>query len=259
MEPEDAQLDKPMDQLTLLAFGECGSGKSTFLSLISRIYCKHYAGAKGVKPIQFMSAKSATAITTKVKVSTTGNMTLIDSPGMNDPDKKRTDVQIQIELINTIRTIFTSASQGITSICQCIMPDAGGRIKRSEIESMSRILLSLTSLYEDSDPEKHPKMCIIFNNVSKVNHPKAEPHVYEEDYSSDELDGEPAVKEVTFSEYIVIYKNTLMDVLREDCMTTLDDIDLKERIEKLFPDDNFYFYQMRDDKNEMALEWAQAE
>ena len=62
------QQTRPADQLTLLAFGECGSGKSTFLSLIARIYCKHSIGAKGEKPVEFLSAKSATAVTTKVKI-----------------------------------------------------------------------------------------------------------------------------------------------------------------------------------------------
>ena len=50
------------------------------------------------------------------------------------------------------------------------MPDAGGRIKRSAIDSMCMMLLSLTSLYEDSDPKMHPRMCVIFNDVSKIEH-----------------------------------------------------------------------------------------
>ena len=37
--------DERMDKLTLLAFGESGTGKSTFLSLVSRIYTAHYLGA----------------------------------------------------------------------------------------------------------------------------------------------------------------------------------------------------------------------
>ena len=37
--------DERMDKLTLLVFGETGTGKSTFLSLVSRIYTAHYLGA----------------------------------------------------------------------------------------------------------------------------------------------------------------------------------------------------------------------
>ena len=80
-----------MDKLTILGFGECGTGKSTFLSLISRIYTEHFLGSDQEKPLDFIAAKSAKSVTTKVKIVKTGNLTLIDSPGTNDPDRKRTD------------------------------------------------------------------------------------------------------------------------------------------------------------------------
>ena len=81
-----------MDKLTILSFGECGTGKSTFLSLMSRIYTGHFYGANEEKPLDFVAAKSGKSVTTKVKVVKTGNLTLIDTPGTNDPDKKRTDI-----------------------------------------------------------------------------------------------------------------------------------------------------------------------
>lgn len=34
-----------LDVLTCAVFGECGTGKSTFLSLISKIYTTHFCGA----------------------------------------------------------------------------------------------------------------------------------------------------------------------------------------------------------------------
>ena len=117
-------------------------------------------------------------MTTKVKVIKTGNLTLIDSPGSNDPDKKRTDVQIGIELVNTISAILKSRQQGINTITQCIMPDAGGRIKRSAITSMVSMLLVLTSIYEDSNPDMHPRLCVIFNNVSKLQDSKKKIWIY---------------------------------------------------------------------------------
>ena len=78
-------------KLSLCFFGECGTGKSTNLNLISRIYAAKF---KTDDFTTFKSAKSGKAVTTKVKVVQTGNMTLIDTPGTNDPDKKRTDHQI---------------------------------------------------------------------------------------------------------------------------------------------------------------------
>ncbi len=134
------------DKVTMLTFGECGTGKSTFLSLLSRIYAKWFVGADEERPINFVSAKSAASVTTKVKLVKTGNMTLIDTPGTNDPDKKRTDQQIQMELMNTIRSLLMTPNQGINTIVQCIMPDAGGRIKKSALDAMCIMLVSLTSL-----------------------------------------------------------------------------------------------------------------
>ena len=46
------------------------------------------------------------------------------------------------------------------------MPNAAGRIKKSAIDAMVACLHSLTSIYKDSDPKKHPKMIIVFNDVS---------------------------------------------------------------------------------------------
>ena len=71
-------------------FGECGSGKSTDLTLISEIYAVKYNGSQ-IESVTFKNAKSGKAVTTKVTSITIGWLTLIDTPGTNDPDKKRTD------------------------------------------------------------------------------------------------------------------------------------------------------------------------
>ena len=42
-------------------------------------------------------------------------MTLIDPPGFNDPNKTRTDKQIFMDLINTIRETLKEEKQGITT------------------------------------------------------------------------------------------------------------------------------------------------
>ena len=58
-------------------------------------------------------------------------------------------------------------NEGITCFTQCIMPDASCRIRDSAIQSMATTLLSLTSLYPNADIENHPRLCVLFNNVSK--------------------------------------------------------------------------------------------
>ena len=126
------------EKLTICVYGECGAGKSTFLSLVAQIYSEVFKdGAKGEPPAQFKNSKSNRAVTTAVKVTTVGNLTLIDTPGTNDPDnQKRQDRQIQAEVVSTIRTPLTSEEQGISTFVQCIQPDASGRIKNTAIESM---------------------------------------------------------------------------------------------------------------------------
>lgn len=163
------------DKLSLLVIGQVGSGKSTLLSLITRIYFKHCSGAKDDQPIKFISSKSATSVTTKVNIEDLGNLLIMDTPGTSDPNKKRTDRQIFNEVVNTVRTTLSSQSQGLTTVIQCIMPDSGGRIKRQDIEASSAILLSLTSMYKETNPSNHPKMVIVFTNVSKRIEEKSEP------------------------------------------------------------------------------------
>ena len=94
-------------------------------------------------------------------------MVLIDSPGTNDPDQLRRDKDIQTQLFNMTRSILTDEKQGITSYTQCVMPNISGRIRQSVMKSMMTLLLSLTSFYPDIDLSKHPKLFVIFNNVSK--------------------------------------------------------------------------------------------
>ena len=138
------------------------------------------------------------------------------------------------------------------------MPDAGGRIKRSAIESMCGMLLSMTSLYANADPNKHPRICVVFNNVSKVHHAKKAAPKYGTNKQEDKEDKE-AELDVKWDQYIPLYRDLLIEVLEENYKESLTKDFIVERIGKLFPDDNFYFYQMRDNEDEMILEWAQIE
>ena len=55
---------------------------------------------------------------------------------------------------------------------------------------MSTLLLSLTSFYKDADPSRHPRLCVIFNNVSKQFEPKKEVSFGDEDSDSEETEDE---------------------------------------------------------------------
>ena len=132
-----------LDKWTTCVFGECGQGKSTALSAIAQIFAEEFGGARENIACEFKSGKNFQAVTSCVKVATTGNMTLIDTPGFNDVDIHKSDKSIMIELINTIRPMLMDSKQGISSFTQCIMPDESDRIRESSIKSMNNILLML--------------------------------------------------------------------------------------------------------------------
>ena len=74
---------------------------------MAQIFAEEFDGAGEDKACVFKSAKNFQAVTSCVKVATTGTMTLIDTPGFNDVDKNKSDKSIMIELINAIRPILT--------------------------------------------------------------------------------------------------------------------------------------------------------
>ena len=80
-------------------------------------------------------------------------MTLIDSPGLNDPNKLRTDKSIFMDLISNLREPLKSPDKGISMFIQCIMPDKSDRIRKSVITSMLNFLLILSVFHEDTTVE----------------------------------------------------------------------------------------------------------
>ena len=60
------------------------------------------------------------------------------------------------------------------------MPDESDRIRESSIKSMNNILLALQSFDDETDVHKHPRITIIFNNVSgyHANESKAAVELY---------------------------------------------------------------------------------
>ena len=93
-------------------------------------------------------------------------MTLIDTPGFNDTNVQRSDKKILNALIKTIRPMLYDSQKGISSFVQCIMPDESDRIRATSIKAMNYMLFILNSFDMRADIETHPKMILIFNDVS---------------------------------------------------------------------------------------------
>ena len=161
-------MDK-LDDFTIAVFGECGQGKSTLLNTVSDYYSDKF-NKFGI-PINFVAGKSLTSVTSHVSISTNGNMSLIDTPGFNDPNKTRTDKSIFLDLINTIREPLKSSHQGLSMFVQCIMPDESDRIRKSAIKSMMNLLLIFAVFHRETTIDQlekcHPTMAVVFNHVSK--------------------------------------------------------------------------------------------
>ena len=125
---------------------------------------------------------------------------------------------------------------------------------------MCNILLILTSMYPEQDPSQHPRLCIVFNNVSKNKYPETMVPEYckviDECDEEESKDGPDRTSEtdVSPSKYIQDYKALLIDAIAKQ-YEKLEQQFIIDRIEKLFPEENFYFYQMRTDPEEMQLEW----
>ena len=94
-------------------------------------------------------------------------MTLIDSPGLNDPDARRTDKNIHIEMIKNLSVQLYDPSQGFSSLIMCVMPNASQRITDSTIKGMISMFFMFNSLDERIDISLSPKYHIVINNVSR--------------------------------------------------------------------------------------------
>ena len=78
-------------------------------------------------------------------------MTLIDTPGLNDPDTKRPDKNIHIEIIKNLSLQLYDPEQGISSLILCVMPNASQRITDSTIKGLNSMLFMFNSLDERVD------------------------------------------------------------------------------------------------------------
>ena len=110
-----------------MVFGECGSGKSTTLNKIVKILANHYF--KGQDNVcKFKSMQSLTSVTSCLQTGSIGYVKLVDTPGLNDPDAKRSDRNIRIEMMKNLKIILQDPTQGISSFILSVMPNASNRI-----------------------------------------------------------------------------------------------------------------------------------
>ena len=85
-----------------MVFGECGQGKSTTLNEIVEIVADKYQKGRD-HGCKFKSMESFKSVTSCVQLGSVGPVTLIDTPGFNDPDARMTDKNIHIEMIKNLR------------------------------------------------------------------------------------------------------------------------------------------------------------
>ena len=98
-------------------------------------------------------------------------MNLFDSPGLNDPDGKRTDEETFTNICISIQEEAfkqkpNGDQYGLSGCLQCIMVPKSGRIKKTSIEIMSKMMQTFTLSYQES---KHigPAFYVIFTDFSK--------------------------------------------------------------------------------------------
>ena len=71
-----------------------------------------------------------------------------------------------IELVRMIRPTASHNRKGISSFIQCVMPDNSKRIRATCFKAMNDVLFTLNSMHPETKVDKHPKMFVIFNDVS---------------------------------------------------------------------------------------------
>ena len=93
----------------------------------------------------------------------------MDTPGTNDIPTELSDYEILKMKNNSLAAQFQDKNKGVSAIVQCIMIDAGGRIKQTSIESMARTFHSLTYSNSDFNPmeQQGPRISVVFTNFSR--------------------------------------------------------------------------------------------
>lgn len=100
----------------------------------------------------FETGENFDSVTKDVSGIVIGNLSLVDTPGINDPLREEgiRDEDIAKDVAKKINRDFSSSAAGITGIIQAITVDTvGGRIRDSGIKAMADTIQSLTTMYKD--------------------------------------------------------------------------------------------------------------
>ena len=79
------------------------------------------------------------------------------------------------------------------------------------------------------------------------------------EYSEDEEVIQSHMEILTWKQYIQQYRDSLLNTLENHYKNKVTKEFLVERVLKLFPDENFYFFQLKDNPEDQKNEWPQLE
>ena len=95
-----------------------GNGKSTTGNMLIRKICENN-NKKPLKDQMFTASKSIKAVTKEIEIKKFGELNLIDTPGLNDPDKTRTDEETFIRITEILNQQLSQ--DGLSASLLCIM------------------------------------------------------------------------------------------------------------------------------------------
>ena len=95
-----------------------GNGKSTTGNMLIRKICENN-NKKPLKDQMLTASKSIKAVTKEIEIKKFGELNLIDTPGLNDPDKTRTDEETFIRITEILNQQLSQ--DGLSASLQCIM------------------------------------------------------------------------------------------------------------------------------------------
>ena len=218
--------------------GEIGVGKSSTNNHIIWEYCKDHK-MDHVK-FCFDYGRQVERVTTTVKTEQINDLFVMDTPGTNDHEAELGDNKIMNMKNQAWSNRLHDKTKGMSCITQCIMVDAGGRIKETSVKSMARTLHSLTYSFPEYDPLANvgPRLNLVFTKESKF--------VQEEDnIMIPGLKPKGKYKKVNHLDALINqFKKTLSQRMNDDIYAREELAKTVYNIDKILPKDHFYAFKI---------------